>query len=128
MAEGLRKLAMVIRLVSTGSLLDKGFLFWDEPESNLNPKLIRLIARAIMELCQHGIQVFVATHSLFLLKEFEILSMERDFPQVESRYFALVAADNGVDVEQGSTVEDLETIVLLDEELGQSDRYMEVLA
>jgi len=125
-AEGLRKLAMVIRLVSTGSLLDKGYLFWDEPESNLNPRLIRLIARAIMELCQHGIQVFVATHSLFLLREFEILSMERNFSRLQSRYFALVAGDNGVDVEQGSAVEDLETIVLLDEELHQSDRYMDM--
>ena len=40
-AEGLRKLAMVARLIGTGSLLDKGYLFWDEPESNLNPKLLR---------------------------------------------------------------------------------------
>ncbi|WP_281258757.1 hypothetical protein [Avibacterium endocarditidis] len=37
-AEGLRKLAMVARLVATGTLLDKGCLFWDEPEANLNPK------------------------------------------------------------------------------------------
>ena len=35
-AEGWRKLAMLVRLIATGSLLDKGCLFWDEPESNLN--------------------------------------------------------------------------------------------
>jgi len=39
-AEGLRKLAMIARLISTGSLIDKGYLFWDEPDSNLNPKVI----------------------------------------------------------------------------------------
>jgi hypothetical protein len=32
-AEGLRKLAMVARLISTGTLLDKGYLFWDKPEA-----------------------------------------------------------------------------------------------
>ena len=40
-AEGWRKLAMLVRLIATGSLLDKGCLFWDEPEANLNPRLIR---------------------------------------------------------------------------------------
>ena len=32
-AEGYRKLAMIARLIATGSLLDKGYLFWDEPET-----------------------------------------------------------------------------------------------
>ena len=52
---------MIARLIATGSLLDKGFLFWDEPEANLNPKIIKLMARIIVELGLHGIQVFVAT-------------------------------------------------------------------
>ena len=34
-AEGLRKLAMLAGLIATGSLLGKGYLFWDEPEANL---------------------------------------------------------------------------------------------
>ena len=32
-AEGLRKLGTFARLIATGSLLDKGYLFWDEPEA-----------------------------------------------------------------------------------------------
>ena len=72
-AEGLRKLAMLARLIATGSLVDKGFLFWDEPEASLNAKVVKLIARTILHLCQGGIQVVVASHSLFLLREFEIL-------------------------------------------------------
>lgn len=71
-AEGWRKLAMLVRLIATGSLLDKGCLFWDEPEANLNPRLIREVARAILGICEEGVQVFVATHSLFLLRELEI--------------------------------------------------------
>ncbi len=33
-AEGLRKLAMIARLIANGSLVDKVSLFWDEPEAN----------------------------------------------------------------------------------------------
>lgn len=62
-AEGQRKLAMLARLIATGVLLDRGFLFWDEPEANLNPLLIKQVARSIVSLSQAGIQVFIATHS-----------------------------------------------------------------
>ncbi|WP_133510584.1 AAA family ATPase [Candidatus Thiosymbion oneisti] len=124
-AEGLRKLGMLARLISTGSLFDKGYLFWDEPETNLNPKLIKLVAKAILELCRHGIQVFVATHSLFLLREFEVLSQGKEFKGVGQRYFALKPTEKGVQVEQGDDVEELQTLLLLDEELAQSDRYMD---
>src|SRR5690606_20858507 len=65
-AEGLRKLAMLVRLISTGTLLEQGSLFWDEPEANLNPKLISVVAESIMHLCNQGIQVFIGSHSLFL--------------------------------------------------------------
>lgn len=71
--EGLRKLAMIARLIATGSLLDKGYLFWDEPEANLNPKLVKLVAQTILNISQCGIQVLIATHSLFLLRELHIL-------------------------------------------------------
>ena len=71
-AEGWRKLAMLARLIATGSLLDKGYLFWDEPETNLNPKLLKEVASTILHLCHSGVQVFIATHSLFLMREFDI--------------------------------------------------------
>lgn len=124
-AEGLRKLAMVARLISTGSLLDKGCLFWDEPETNLNPRLIKLVARVICHLSHQGIQVILATHSLFLLKELEILSASKAFANIEKRFFALKPGPDGVEVEQGGALDDLQTLVLLDEELEQSDRFME---
>ena len=123
-AEGWRKLAMLARLIATGSLLDKGGLFWDEPEANLNPKLIREVARAILGICRAGVQVFVATHSLFLLREFEIL-LEREFHNVKQRYFALRRSDEGVEVSQSSDVADVSPLLLLDEELRQSDRFVE---
>ncbi len=125
-AEGLRKLAMLARLISSGALLDKGYLFWDEPESNLNPKLIKVVAACIMHLCKQGIQVFIATHSLFLMRELEMLTKEAAFRSIPQRYFALVAGtqEKASSIEQGDDLYGLQTLVLLDEELIQSDRFM----
>ena len=123
-AEGLRKLAMLTRLIGTGSLLDKGYLFWDEPEANLNPKIIKLVAKVILNLCKNGIQVFIASHSLFLVREIEILSEQKEFKTINQRYFSLRIDEKGVVVEQGDAAEDLKTLILLDEELTQSDRYL----
>lgn len=125
-AEGLRKLAMLARLISTGVLMDKGYLFWDEPETNMNPKLIKVLARSILTLCGQGIQVFIATHSLFLMRELEMLLQEAPFRTVAPRYFALKAGEGGTPtvLEQSADLYDIKTLVLLDEELHQSDRFL----
>ena len=123
-AEGWRKLGMLARLIATGHLSENGCLFWDEPEANLNPKLVRDVARIIFGLCKSGVQVVVATHSLFLLREFDILGSS-DFQGVKRRYFALRRAADGVEVSQGDAVDDLEPLLALDEELEQSDRFLE---
>jgi predicted ATPase len=124
-AEGLRKLAMIARLIATGSLLDKGFLFWDEPESNLNPKWVTLVARSILNMSQSGIQVFIATHSLFLLRELHILQ-QQEFQKIDTRCFGFqIDSEGGVKVIQGATIDDIGDITVLDEELAQSERYMD---
>ncbi|MGI9283150.1 MAG: AAA family ATPase [Endozoicomonas sp.] len=126
LAEGLRKLAMIARLIANGTLLSSGLLFWDEPEANLNPKLIKLLAKSILDLSMNGVQVVCATHSLFLLREIELMASKPVYHNLPQRYFALKpGGDSRVSVEQGGAVDDLETLVLLDEELAQSDRYME---
>ncbi|CAM3795930.1 AAA family ATPase [Avibacterium endocarditidis] len=123
-AEGLRKLAMVARLVATGTLLDKGCLFWDEPEANLNPKIIKLIAKIILLLSKNGIQIFIATHSLFLLRELEILQHEDSFKESNIAYFGLMSEQDSVIVEQGKKFTDLSVLTLLDEELMQSSKIL----
>lgn len=125
-AEGLRKLAMVARLIATGQLIDKGFLFWDEPEANLNPKVLKGLARTILHLCQNGIQVFVATHSLFLMRELDILRQTEEFQETPARFFGLHPGEEGVVVQQGDTIDDIGEIASLQEELSQSDRYLDV--
>jgi len=123
-AEGLRKFGMLARLIATGALLDNGYLFWDEPEANLNPRLIARLADIIVRLSATGVQTFIATHSLFLMRELELLLERRDDRNYEARFFGLHAGDDGVDVKQGSSIDDIGDISSLDEELAQSDRYL----
>lgn len=125
-AEGLRKLGMIAQLVVTGALLDNGFLFWDEPEANLNPMLIVKVARTILSLCKNGIQVFVATHSLFLLREFAILLEQPEFRDLAPQFIGLHPGPAGILVQQGRSLEEIDRLVALDEELAQSDRYIEL--
>ncbi|MCW9718294.1 AAA family ATPase [Avibacterium sp. 21-599] len=130
-AEGLRKFVMIARLVATGALLNKGYLFWDEPEANLNPKLIKVAAKIIYSLVKQKIQVFISTHSLFLLRELELLNIKE---KLKTRYFSLYFKENTADdfkentadvaLEQANHMHDLKNIVSLDESLKQSDRYL----
>ena len=126
-AEGLRKLAMIARLIATGSLLDKGYLFWDEPEANLNPANIKKVAKTILQIAQNGIQVFIATHSLFLMRELHILQQTKEFKDLQSSYFGLTISDDEIEVKQGPSIDDIGNIASLDEELLQSNRYMELV-
>jgi predicted ATP-dependent endonuclease of OLD family len=125
-AEGHRKLAMLARLIATGVLMEKGVLFWDEPEANLNPILIREVARSIVNLSHAGIQVFLATHSLFLLRELEILISDRDNALLNPRFFGLHFSEGGVVVQQGDTSDEIGEIKALDEELAQSDHFLSI--
>jgi energy-coupling factor transporter ATP-binding protein EcfA2 len=125
-AEGIRKLAMLSRLVATGALLEQGNLLWDEPEANLNPALIRQVAKSIVEIAETGVQVFVATHSLFLLRELEIQMSSRDLP-MKGRFFGLEKIDTGgVTVHQSDSIDEIGNISALEEELKQSDRFLEL--
>lgn len=124
-AEGYRKLSMVARLIANGSIDDKGYLFWDEPEANLNARLVRRLAPLLLDLAAGGVQVFIATHSLFLMRELEIVQASRPSKQeVATRYIGLHPGSDGVIVQQGDTVADSGDIAALDESLHQSDRYL----
>jgi len=72
LAEGIRKLALIWVLIQNGTLLNGSVLCWDEPEANLNPKLMRTVVEILLELQRIGVQVFLATHDYVLLKEFDL--------------------------------------------------------
>lgn len=126
-AEGVRKLATLAHLLRNGSLTKKGIVFWDEPESNLNPRLVRDVAAMLMSLATQGIQVFIGTHSFFLMKEIDMLKrLDTRFGQVPCRYITLGHDDEDKPVfEQGEDLKSVSHIVALDEELAQYDRELQ---
>ena len=85
LAEGLRKLGLLWLLIQNGVLLEGAVLFWDEPEANLNPKLLTPLVGVLLDLQRLGVQVFIATHDYVLLKQLDLQHKNED----DVRYHAL---------------------------------------
>jgi len=119
-AEGFRKIAMLVYLIQNGSLAKGSTLFWDETEANLNARIMVKVANALAALAQYGIQVILATHDFFLMNELSLLI--ESTPKMPAQFLSCRPEKVGVAVEQGRLIEDLHTIVVLDEVLAQDDR------
>ncbi|MHC8335990.1 AAA family ATPase [Pseudomonas sp. LB3P25] len=103
-AEGHRKLALIWQLIHNGSLFANNTLFWDEPEANLNPSLMKDVAKILLMLAERGVQVFVSTHNYAFLRELDYAKAE-----VPTRYFALeLTKDDGVISHAFSGYEDIQ--------------------
>ncbi len=85
-AEGLRKIALLWQLIKNGTLENGSVLFWDEPEANINPKHIPVIADLLVMLEQEGVQIFVSTHDYFLARYLEVKRKESTAVQYCSLY------------------------------------------
>ena len=106
-AEGLRKIASLERLLLNGSLIKNGFLFWDEPEANLNPRLTVVIADVLGILASMGIQIFLSTHDFLLARRLSVKATLPDQPS--TRFFAFNRPSIGapVEVHHGSQLSEL---------------------
>ena len=86
LAEGHRKLGLLWLLIRNGSLKPGAVLFWDEPETNLNPKLYRVVIDVLLELQRVGVQVFLATHDYVILRELDLQAQDGDKVAFHSLY------------------------------------------
>lgn len=73
-AEGLRKIGTLARLIQNGSVLPHGLLIWDEPESGLNPRLVAALVPILQALATAGVQIVLATHDYLLARRLSMLS------------------------------------------------------
>ncbi len=78
LAEGIRKLGLLWLLIQNGTLTEGSVLFWDEPETNLNPSLYGPLIEILLDLQRIGVQVFIATHDYVILKELDLRKKETD--------------------------------------------------
>ena len=86
LAEGLRKLGLLWLLIRNGTLQKGSVLFWDEPETNLNPKLYGVVIEVLLELQRLGVQVFLATHDYVILRELDLQAKDGDKVAFHSLY------------------------------------------
>jgi energy-coupling factor transporter ATP-binding protein EcfA2 len=116
-AEGLRKCATLSHLLSNGSLTDEGLFFWDEPETNLNPRLITLAADLLLNLASLGVQVFVTTHDYLLSHRLSLVAEYKKRPDVPIRFFAFhrEGAGGPVRVDAGDILAELPENPIVDE-------------
>jgi len=94
-AEGVKKFGLLWLLLINGSINKNTILLWDEPEANINPKLIPILVEVLLELARHGVQIFIATHDYYFPQYVEVLAKESD----SVKFHSLHKTKNGVKCE-----------------------------
>jgi AAA15 family ATPase/GTPase len=92
-AEGIKKIGILHVLIRNRQLSQNSILFMDEPETALHPSAIRELAEMLMLMSKAGVQIFLATHSYFMLKQLHLSS--RQF-EVDSLCYELRQSQSGI--------------------------------
>lgn len=128
-ASGINKLAQFIQLIQNGSLTKDTILFWDEPEANLNPKYITLVAKFLQTLANAGCQIFVASHDYLLVHELSLLSEYREEKEMNGetvpdiKFFALYKGEDGsTQVEEGQSMSEIQNDAIGEEYAAHHNR------
>ena len=115
-AEGFRKMAQVIQLIKNGSLRKNSILYWDEPEVNLNPKYIKIVAKFLQTLAKNGVQIFVATHDYLLV---HLLSLDAEYREETQappmKFFSFYKGEDGTEIESADNLTFIQNNSILDE-------------
>lgn len=131
LSDGYRKLSMIVYLILSGSMSKNTILFWDEPETNMNPKMIRPIVQAMVALAKMGVQIFVTTHDYFVQQEFNMLTMypELNPERLDIQFVSLYRDEktNDVKVEMKKTASDLEHNAIMQEFDAMYDREQSII-
>ena len=109
-AEGLRKIALLWQLIKNGTLEKGSVLFWDEPEANINPKYIPVLAELLIMLESEGVQIFISTHDYFLSKYIEV---KRNY-ESNIQYISLYKDEEKIECETATEFELLDHNAIMD--------------
>lgn len=77
-AEGVKKIGILTTLIRNRQLTPHAVLFMDEPENALHPEAVRILVEMIFLMAKSGMQVFLATHSYFVLKQVYLSAMQTE--------------------------------------------------
>ena len=73
-SDGINKLGIFEQLLSNRYITPNSVIFIDEPEASLHPKAISEFMDIIAILAEKGIQIFISTHSYFVIKKLAIVA------------------------------------------------------
>ena len=77
-AEGVKQIGILTTLIRNRQLNATSILFFDEPETTLHPEATRELVEMLMLMAKAGIQIFVATHNYFVLKQMHLSARQKD--------------------------------------------------
>ena len=125
LSDGYRKLSMIIYMILSGSLNKNTILFWDEPETNMNPKMIRPIVQVM------GVQIFVSTHDYFIQQEFNMVASysELNSKNLDIKFISLFRDEETRDIhyEMKNSATDLEHNAIMQEFDAMYDREQGII-
>ncbi|MFN0048926.1 MAG: AAA family ATPase [Cytophagales bacterium] len=122
-SEGIKKIGILTTLITNRQIGKGTILFMDEPETALHPDAIRKLVEMLVAMSKAGVQIFMATHSYFVIKQLALCSnrdklntmcwnLQREFGQPISSSFHNL--QDGV-LPQNSIIE--EATKMFDEEI-----------
>lgn len=123
-AEGVKHIGILSTLIQNGQLNQNSVLILDEPEDNLHPGAIRSLMKIITELGKKGVQVFITTHSYFVLKQ---LHIEARSNEMDMMCCSLNRNDKGtIDAFFGNLKENLPDNSIIDESMAMYDEDIDL--
>jgi len=120
-AEGVKKIGILSPLIQNRQLTTNSCFFVDEPENNLHPNATREFVNLLTEMAKTGTQIFISTHSYFVLKQ---LALNAQKYQMDIPCFSLIEQENEIECQSYNLKLGLpdnpilaESVALYDEEI-----------
>ncbi len=115
-SEGYRKLVTIMYLILSGSLSKNSILFWDEPETNMNPKMIKPLVDALIVLADMGVQIFITTHDYFVMQCFNMEALYAPKKKINYKFISLYRSEDGeVEAESADDLGGIEHNAIMEE-------------
>ena len=118
-AEGVKKIGIINQLLKNKTIDKNTILIIDEPEVALHPSIIEKVAKILFDLSQVGVQIFIATHSYFILKSFQLLAYEHN---KDVYFFNLNKVEENIEIEPSNLKDGIPKNEIVDSSIALFDR------
>lgn len=112
-SEGVKQIGMISTLIKKAEIRSGTILFIDEPDINMNPVAIRKLVGIFRELTKAGVQIFISTHSYYILNWMSILARRDD--DVDISCFTINLKDNEAQIDSYDLRNGLPPTLIMDE-------------